>query len=84
MGCRPGRTSRSAPSACASLPPQVRPSKTSKAFWEAMGRLQTHLTDAKKIAAYNARKEQKLKVGRWGAWCCCRNYFLLCSARQSW
>ena len=41
---------------------QVRPSKTSKAFWEAMGKVQSHLTDAKKIAAYNARKEQKMKV----------------------
>ena len=40
----------------------VRPSKTSKAFWEAMTKVQSHLTDAKKIAAYNQRKEQKLKV----------------------
>lgn len=42
---------------------QVRPSKTSKAFWEAMGKVQSHLTDAKKVAAYNTKKEQKLKVG---------------------
>ena len=42
----------------------MRPSKTSKAFWEAMTKVQSHLTDAKKIAAYNQRKEQKLKVRR--------------------
>jgi hypothetical protein len=41
---------------------QVRPSKTSKAFWDAMGKVQSHLTDAKKIAAYNQKKEQKMRV----------------------
>ena len=40
----------------------MRPSKTSKAFWEAMAAVQSHLTDAKQIMAYNQRKEQKLKV----------------------
>ena len=40
----------------------VRPSKTSKAFWDAMSKVQSHLTDAKKIAAYNDKKEAKLKV----------------------
>lgn len=42
----------------------MRPSKTSKAFWEAMTKVQSHLTDVKKIAVYNQRKEQKLKVRR--------------------
>lgn len=42
---------------------QVRPSKTSKAFWEAMSKVQDHLTDAKKVAAYNQKKEQKMRVG---------------------
>lgn len=41
---------------------QVRPSKTSKAFWDAMGKVQSHLTDAKKIAAYNQKKEQKMRA----------------------
>ena len=41
---------------------QVRPSKTSKAFWEAMSKVQGHLTDAKSIIAYNQKKEQKMKV----------------------
>jgi chitin synthase len=41
---------------------QVRPSKTSKAFWDAMSKVQNHLTDAKKIAAYNQKKEQKMRV----------------------
>lgn len=43
---------------------QVRPSKTSKAFWDAMSKVQNHLTDAKKIAAYNQKKEQKMRVRR--------------------
>lgn len=41
---------------------QVRPSKTSKAFWDAMSKVQNHLTDAKKIAAYNQKKEQKMRA----------------------
>ena len=41
---------------------QVRPSRTSKAFWEAMDTMQSHLTDAKAVAAYNAKKEQKLRA----------------------
>ena len=45
---------------------QVRPTKTSKAFWEAMSKVQNHLTDAKKIAAYNQKKEQKMRVSRLG------------------
>lgn len=56
------------PSVPACLPPrlpgwlQVRPSKTSKAFWEAMSKVQNHLTDAKTIMAYNQKKEQKMRV----------------------
>ena len=46
----------------------MRPTKTSKAFWEAMSKVQNHLTDAKKIAAYNQKKEQKMRVG--GRGCC--------------
>lgn len=30
-----------------------------------MSKVQNHLTDAKKIAAYNQKKEQKMRV-RWG------------------
>ena len=40
----------------------MRPSKTSRAFWQAMGKVQSHLTDAKKVAIYNNKKEQKLKA----------------------
>lgn len=56
------------PTACCS-PAQVRPSKTSKAFWDAMSKVQNHLTDAKSVAAYNQKKEQKMRVrrGRGGA-----------------
>lgn len=49
-------------------PVQVRPSKTSKAFWEAMAKVQNHLTDAKKIQAYNQKKEQKMRVRGRGWW----------------
>ena len=59
-----GHDHEAAKMASKALAYQVRPSKTSKAFWDAMGKVQSHLTDAKKIAAYNARKEQKMKVGR--------------------
>lgn len=54
------------PAACR---PQVRPSRTSKAFWEAMGKVQSHLTDAKKVAAYNQKKEQKMRVSVAGCRC---------------
>ena len=57
---------QSSPPAVPAPPPstdaQVRPSKTSKAFWDAMSKVQNHLTDAKKIAAYNQKKEQKMRV----------------------
>jgi len=41
---------------------KVRPTRTSQAFWEAMDKMQAHLHDAKAVAAYNAKKEQKLKA----------------------
>ena len=31
-----------------------------------MSKVQNHLTDAKKIAAYNQKKEQKMRVSRLG------------------
>ena len=48
-------------------PPASRPagrqSKESKTFWKAMMKVHEKLTDINQIKAYNAVKEQKLKVG---------------------
>lgn len=41
---------------------RVRPTRTSRAFWQAMGDLQAHLQDANQVKVYNARKEAKLRA----------------------
>ena len=40
----------------------VRPTQTSKAFWEAMNDMQAHLSDQVQVKKYNARKEAKLRA----------------------
>lgn len=41
---------------------RVRPSQTSRAYWQAMGDLHAHLVDQKQVKLYNARKEAKLRA----------------------
>jgi chitin synthase len=41
---------------------RVRPTQTSRAFWKAMGDLQSHLLDENQVKIYNARKEAKLRA----------------------
>jgi len=41
---------------------RVRPTQTSRAFWQAMGDLQSHLLDENQVKIYNARKEAKLRA----------------------
>jgi len=41
---------------------RVRPTHTSRAFWQAMGDLQAHLFDHNQVKLYNARKEAKLRA----------------------
>lgn len=41
---------------------RVRPTRTSRAFWQAMGDLQAHLQDQSQVRLYNARKEAKLRA----------------------
>jgi len=41
---------------------RVRPTLTSRAFWQAMGDLQAHLLDQNQVKLYNARKEAKLRA----------------------